>query len=457
MRVKVFVTMLAAILFLGAGIGTSGAIETETTSLSSSGDGPADENVIADRIIVAFSGPMPDWFEPWVEEENGEILLRSDKLHWASVQLPGADAATDATTTLEGREDVRFVEREVLYDLQYVDDPVGPVQTMDAVPDDPLYPDQWGYPAINAPEAWDIHVGSQDVTVAVLDTGIHGTHPDLMGNICGPHRSFVPGEPPLEDWHFHGSHVSGTVAAVSDNGIGVAGTSQSCLMDVQVCTRWGSCPSSGSIAAIEWAADNGADIISMSWGGGAESQLMQDALAYAYSQDVLLIAAAGNSGCFGGDRVIFPAKYPEVVAVAALQSPGSDVASFSSCGPEVEVAAPGASVLSTNNNNGYSYASGTSMAAPHTSGVAALIKSENPDLSAPELRCVLARTSDDLLAWGPDINTGWGRVDPVSGMNQDLVSPSPPSPGVPSPNPEQVAYLAANSCTPVALGVPLPS
>lgn len=457
MRVKVFVTMLAAFLFLGTGIGISGAVETDETAVSSSGDEAVDENVIEDRILVAFSGAVPDWFDSWVEERNGEILVQSDKLHWAGVKLPDAAAATDAMSALETREDVRSVEREVLYELQYVDVVEGPVQTTDAVPNDPLYPDQWGYPAIGAPDAWDINLGSHDVTVAVLDTGIHGTHPDLMGNICGPHRSFVPGEPPLEDWHFHGTHVSGTVAAVSDNGIGVAGTSQSCLMDAQVCTRFGSCPSSGSIAAIEWAADNGADIISMSWGGGAPSPIMQDALAYAYSQDVLLIAAAGNSGCFGGDTVIYPAKFPEVVAVAALQNPGSDTASFSSCGFAVEVAAPGASVLSTNNNNGYRYASGTSMAAPHASGVAALIKSENPDLDAAELRCVLARTSDDILAVGMDGKTGWGRVNPVSGMNLDLVSPNPPSPGVPSPDPEQVAYLGANSCTPVALGVWLPS
>jgi len=307
-----------------------------------------------------------------------------------------------------------------------------------------LYPSQWGYPAIFADVAWEITLGSHAAKVAVLDTGIKGNHPDLVPNLCGPHASFIPGEAPLVDGFGHGTHVAGTVAAVTNNGVGVAGTSQACLMDVKVLSRFGGGSWSGVAAGIRWAADNGADIISMSLGGGNPGVIMEDAVKYAYNtKGVLVIAAAGNSGCnISGlvpnirnnqpGTVIYPAIYPEVQAVAALAPPdGLSTAGFSSCGSAVEIAAPGQQVLSTLppcneailcSGSLYGYLDGTSMATPHVSGVAALVLSQNPGLSAVALRCLLDLTADDFLDAdrapipGRDYKGGWGKVNTLRAL-----------------------------------------
>lgn len=373
---------------------------------------------IPNEVVFGFVGGIPEGIEGWLAGRGGELLLRDDALGWVSARFPSEAAAEEAIAAATVRDDVRYAEHDGV---------VGLLLT----PNDPLYPQQWGYPAIRAPQAWDITLGSHAAKVAVLDTGILTTHPDLAPNACGPFTSFVPTEPTITDGHGHGTHVSGTVAAATNNALGVAGTAQACLMGAKVLSAGGSGQWTWVAAGIVWSADNGADVISMSLGGGLPPQVVADAVAYAWGKDVLIVAAAGNSGCGAGlqtrtdGSMIWPARYDEVQAVAALVAPdGRQTAGFSSCGADMEIAAPGGGVVSTWLGNSYASLSGTSMATPHVSGVAALVKSQNPGMSAFELRCLLDLTSDDLgLPMRPlrDAQTGWGRVNAQRALEVDAL------------------------------------
>ncbi len=392
--------MVAALLLIPMGWGAAGTEEAGMQDLPEAGS-----EQIPDEIVVGFRGPIPADFGSWVEAHDGEILIRDDVLHWASVRLADARASDTAIQDAMSRSDVRYAQHDA-YAYTMGREDAGP-------PNDPMYLEQWGFPAIHAPEAWAVQAGSHDVKVAVVDTGLDVHHPDLQGNVCGPHESFVPDEPTMEDLRMHGTHVAGTVGAVADNGIGGTGTAQTCLMGVKVLNRFGQGQWSWIAAGIRWAVDNGADVVSMSLGGVQATSAVEDAVNYAYAgHEKLVVAAAGNTACFPPqDRVLYPAKYPAVMAVASLAPPGNVRSSFSSCGPSVEIAAPGSHVLSTLPGGGYASWSGTSMATPHVSGTAALMLAEHPGTSGAVLRCVLAATSDGMPGPLPKWQTGWGRLN----------------------------------------------
>lgn len=388
------------------------------------------EGPVEDRLVIGFKGAVPANVATVVSEVGGELALELAPLSTVAVDFPSAKAAEDAIAQLQARDGIAYVEHDAYVGVDQLGVPHNPVTS----PEDPMYPQQWGYPAIHAPEAWMLSNGSHDVKVATLDTGLDTDHQDLEANACGPFESFVTFEPFIDDRHGHGTHVSGTVAAVSNDGVGVAGTSQSCIMHGKVLSGGGWGYTSWVAAGVVWAADNGADVISMSLGGGGFSQVMADAVAHAFEdQDVLVVSAAGNSGWAGCNSVIYPAKYEQSMAVAALQAPGDETAAFSSCGPEVDIAAPGAGVLSTLPGDRYASWSGTSMATPHVAGVAALVLDAWPEMDAPTLRCVLYATSDDLDDPGRDEDTGFGRVNALRATTLEPISPE---------NPASIASLA---------------
>jgi subtilisin len=225
-----------------------------------------------------------------------------------------------------------------------------------------------GVSQVKAPDAWQISQ-AKGIKVFICDTGIDSDHPDLVANLHEG-KSFVTSESTNEDYHGHGTHCAGSVAATF-NDMGVVGVAPyAYLHPVKVLSGSGSGQWSWLIAGLDWImSKKGARIASMSLGGPGAPQALADMCEAAYNDGVLLIAAAGNSGP-GANTVGFPAKYPHVVAVAAVDS-ADIVASFSSRGPELEVCAPGVNVLSTTRNGAYGTMSGTSMACPHVSGVAA--------------------------------------------------------------------------------------
>jgi len=313
------------------------------------------------------------------------------------------------------------------------------------VPDDPFWPQQWALPKIGAPQAWDI-ARCLGTIVAVLDTGVHLEHPDLR-NVLWTNPGEIPGNGIDDDgngkvddvhgWHFyqncstgicepyenrviaddngHGTHVTGIIAAETDNAIGIAGVSWGArAMIVKVLDQYGFGPWSDVAAGIIYATDNGAQIINLSLGDSHPSQLLQDAVNYAYHRGVLLIAACGNEG----KGVFYPAACENVMAVAVTDS-NDKRPDFSNYGPEVDIAAPGGEntdgIVSTWPwRDGYYYKYGTSMAAAHVSGAAALLWSWRPDFTNDQIQQRLETQADDVNADthpGPDPYLGWGRLN----------------------------------------------
>jgi subtilisin len=254
--------------------------------------------------------------------------------------------------------------------------------------------------------------GGAGIKVAVVDTGIDCGHPDLAPN-CIYGVSYVKGAKAFDD-HGHGTHVAGIIAA-RDNGSGVIGVApEATLYAVKVLDANGSGSWSAVASGIVWATRNNMDVISMSLGGTSFSQAVADAVQAASAAGVLVVSAAGNSGCC--DTVLYPAKLPESMAIAAVDA-NDQRASFSSTGPEVDVAAPGVAILSTVptgscklcDPSGYRTLSGTSMATPHVSGTGALLMSRG--FTAAQAWTQMSGTATDLGFPGFDLFYGWGRVD----------------------------------------------
>ncbi|WP_400164518.1 S8 family peptidase [Brevibacillus sp. TJ4] len=242
-----------------------------------------------------------------------------------------------------------------------------------AVPNDPyfsLY--QYGPQRIAAPAAWDVTQGSPEVTVAVVDTGVQLDHPDLRAKIV-PGYDFVSNDTSPADGNGHGTHVAGIAAAVTNNRIGIAGVCPlASIMPIRVLDNSGSGDLMNVARGIVYAAQQGAQVINLSLGAPASSSTLQSAVQYAWSRGAVIVAAAGNDGSATPN---YPANFANVIAVASTNE-NDTKSGFSNYGLWVDVAAPGDQVLSTYPRNYYSYLSGTSMAAPHVAGVAALLAAQ---------------------------------------------------------------------------------
>lgn len=269
---------------------------------------------------------------------------------------------------------------------------------------------------IDGPTAWDATLGG--VRVAILDTGVDQDHEDLSAQLV-LQKNFTD-SPTIDDLYGHGTHVGGIVAAITNNGLGVAGGCPNCqLLNGKVLNDSGSGAYSWVAGGIVWAADNGAKVINLSLGGSARSSTLGSAVNYAWNKGAVVVAAAGNSA---NPSKTYPAAYPNAIAVAATNN-RDQKASFSSYGAKwVDVAAPGENILSTFPNHpyrigkalGYDFASGTSMATPMTSAVAALIWSTPYGTSAPAVRTRLESTADKIAGTG----TYWsaGRVNAANAV-----------------------------------------
>lgn len=225
----------------------------------------------------------------------------------------------------------------------------------------------WGVKRVNAYSAWQYTTG-KGVDVAVIDTGIDYNHPDLKANYKGGYNVIDPSKPPLDD-QGHGTHVSGTIAAIKDLK-GVVGIAPDVnLYAVKVLDSSGSGQYSWVISGIEWAVNNKMKVINMSLGSRYGSNALKEAVKKAYEAGIVVVCAAGNDG----GAVNYPAAYvPYTFAISASDS-SDKIASFSSRGPEITFIAPGVSIYSTYKGGGYKTASGTSMASPHVAGLAALV------------------------------------------------------------------------------------
>jgi type VII secretion-associated serine protease mycosin len=294
------------------------------------------------------------------------------------------------------------------------------------IPNDTRYSTyQWNLPQIRAPYAWAVSTGSSDVIVAVLDSGVDLTHPDLEGQLVAGY-DFVNTDTNPSDDRGHGTHVAGIVAAHTNNNQGMASVAWgSKIMPVKVLDSRGRGTHSQGADGIIWATGQGARIINLSLGGESSSATLQNAVNYAYDRGVLVVAAAGNK-YEQGNPVMYPAAYPHVLAVAATGDQ-DEHADYSETGAYVDVAAPGGNPSSSWDSNPdhwilstywrgagrgeYLQVSGTSQAAPHVAGLAALVWSVNPSMSNDQVEQVIEETAVDLGAPGRDDVFGYGRID----------------------------------------------
>lgn len=295
-------------------------------------------------------------------------------------------------------------------------------------PNDPLFAQQWNFAMVGVPSAWE-HADGAGVVVAVLDTGVNFTGIDgFCGAVVFPYDALTQ-TAGLADMNTtaaygHGTHVAGTIAQCTNNGIGVAGIAPSVsLMPVRVLSDAGSGISSDVARGIDWAVGHGADVINMSLGADCDGAwsvcrdpVVDAAIERARAMGVVLVASSGNSA---SQFVGYPSSHPDVVSVGAVGSDGAvwttttgDVGSNQ--GSELALVAPGVQVLQETTNlgvYGYHTLTGTSMAAPHVSGAVALLLSANPTLSTDVVISLLTGTAVDIGDPGFDVATGWGRLD----------------------------------------------
>ena len=373
-------------------------------------------------LSVGFAQPDP---EPRFIE--GEILVKTGDgpvLGWELRHVPPGQ---------EKKEVDRLREEGLEAEVN------GVWEVIEAIPNDPRWAEQYGPVRIKAPQAWDISVGSDAVVISVIDTGVFCGHEDIAGK-CVPGWDFVNGDADPNDDHGHGTHVAGIASAVTNNSVGIAGVCWLCrIQPVKVLNSGGSGTWEAVASGIVFAANNGADVINMSLGGSGFSQVVQDAVIYAYGQEVLIFAAAGNTG---GEGVLYPAKYEQVIAVAATDA-ADNRASFSTTGPEVELAAPGVSNLSSVptgscslcDPSGYRSLSGTSMATPHAAGTGALLLSFRSTLTNTEARQVLQLTAADKGEIGRDRFYGFGLVDAYAALTFGGEFPTPTPTSEPTQTP----------------------
>ncbi|MBI4497226.1 MAG: peptidase S8 [Chloroflexi bacterium] len=303
------------------------------------------------------------------------------------------------------------------------------------IPNDVRFMQQWALGKINAPAAWDISTGSSEVIIAIVDSGIDLTHPDLQSKIVLPFNVANNSANAMDD-NGHGTHVAGIAAAASDNGTGVTGVAWGArIMPVKVVNDKGESTETLIANGMKYAVDKGAQIINLSLGGPDPDIILQEAVNYAYSKGALVIASAGNcysegTECDGKiNPPIYPAAYPHVLAVGGTDAQDGH-ASYSETGDYVDLVAPGGdppgstnpaqgilgTALRTKEPSGYGVQSGTSQAAPHVSGVAALVWSVNPTLTNDQVAQVLTSTAADLGPPGQDPTFGAGRVNALAAL-----------------------------------------
>ena len=309
------------------------------------------------------------------------------------MRVPSHRAARVAER-LSRRAEVEFVEEDIA---------LAPA----TMPNDPQI--GWHVSKIDAPGAWINGLG-EGVVIAVLDSGVDASHPDLAGKLV-PGYNFYDGNTNTSDVYGHGTKVAGVAAAITDNALGVVGIGrESAIMPVRVTNTSGAGYISMIAQGLTWAADYGTRVMNVSFTGVEGSSTIRSAANYVAEAGGIVVAAAGNCGCDQGT-----ADAETILSVGSTSSDDGP-SGFSTRGPFVDVAAPGESIPTTTNGGGYGAVSGTSFASPIVAGVAALLMAHDPSLDASAIESILESTSLDLGSPGWDSGFGWGRIDAALAM-----------------------------------------
>jgi subtilisin family serine protease len=381
--------------------------------------------LLATSILLAAPALSSSVNAPQIDpRQDHRIAAADDRFIVAFHELPADHARYNGLPVVEAIEGldmlvVRTKDPEALRALAARDANVRYVEwdnpryaTLSHVPDDARYNEagHWGSKRIGAEAAWDVTFGSSAVKIAVVDSGLNKDHQefagqsrilqgyDFRGNNNNPQDTAA--------CDYHGTHVTGTLGATINNGLGIAGLSQSSILPLKIfaptlvvlgigigCTT----TTTAIVNALKHAGDEGAHVSQNSWGGGSASAAINDAIAYAHERGTIHVAAAGNSGSCSNCVSQPWRSNPDKVLIISSSTSSDAFSSFSSQGPEVTFIAPGSSILSsTSGTSGYSSYSGTSMAAPHVSGTVGLVLAENPTWGFSTVKARLAATAEDL-------------------------------------------------------------
>lgn len=416
------VIVLMAWLFSTSSLGSSPASAGEGAPGASAAGSLA---FAPGQMVIKFASAEPaEVSVAAFEATQAAEMLQS--LGGSRLRISQNDPRLQLWTVPQGKERELAATMNTQAGVEYAE--LNSVYRADVVPNDPAYPNQWAHPKINSPAAWDVSTGSNTIVIAVVDTGVDLTHPDLTGKLVQGHDYYWYDTVP-EDENGHGTHVAGIAAASTNNSTGVAGMSWGAkIMPVKVLGPDGSGYNFDITDGILFAKNNGADIINLSLGGPTYDSAMQDAVNQAHTAGALVVAAMGNSGV---STPAYPAAYNNVMAVSATD-PGDALAYYSNYGSHVDIAAPGGEMSYLHDPNGiystmptynvymvtqygysknYDYLQGTSQATPYVSGLAALIWSVSPGLTNDQVQGVIQSTAVDLGTAGWDSSFGWGRIN----------------------------------------------
>lgn len=369
------------------------------------------------------------------------VRVVSTRLDATGHPVVSVHTATDRTTAAKLVKQAQKADRAVGVELDAV-------VSATAVPSgsDPYRGQQWDLAKVSASDAWQKSTGA-GVTVAVIDSGVDASNPDLAGHVLTGYDVIAGKAGTSTDLLGHGTHVAGTIAAVTGNGIGVASIAPDTkILPVKVLGADGKGYMSDTATGIIYAADHGANVINMSLGATAQVAAVTNAIAYARSKGVVVVAAAGNYRT-DGSPTTWPGADPGVIAVAATDS-NDKVASFSNAGSYVDVAAPGVGILSTYpvTLGSYTSMSGTSMASPHVAALAALIEAYRPGLNPDQVEKAIESSALDLGTTGRDNDYGYGRINAPAALS--AAAAMTPAPTTSSATPTTAPTTAATTKSP---------
>ena len=346
-------------------------------------------------LVQPRAGLSEAEFDKILKPHGGKQVGKIEGINVRIIELPAQASEKAVEALLKNNKHLKFAER----------DRIVPQDTTN----DPYFGNAWHLPKIGAPTAWATGTGA-GVTIAILDSGIDSKHPDLAGKVL-PGWNFYDGNSDLTDVTGHGTQVAGTAAAASNNATGVASIAGGAMiLPGRIASTTGSASFSTMAKGVTWAADQGARLANISYGGARSSSTVQSAGQYLKSKGGLLVVSGGNSGA---EEII--AASDALIAVSGTTSTDAK-ASWSSFGSYIDVAAPGAGIWTTNRGGGYGSISGTSIASPATAGVLALMMEANPKLGPDDLTKLLFSTAVDLGTAGYDKYFGHGRVDAAAAV-----------------------------------------
>lgn len=367
------------------------------------------------RLLVKFSDGISVDVQNWILGKQGvEIEDSMPQINMKVLKVP-ENALIGMKSKLEKINGVEYVETDSIIEPQ-------------TIPNDLEFPQQWHLKKIGATGGWDLTTGSEDVTIAIIDTGFKLDHPDFVDRfVTGYNVLTADNNVAGDEFCSHGTRVAGVIGPTTNNALGVSGvTWTNKIMPISVTANADRCATTTSNLAkgIIYAVDNGARVVNLSWGIFEGDRTITNAAKYMYNSGGIVVAASGNNG-----KLIKSTDNRYIISVGATDK-NDVVTSFSTKGKFVDFIAPGTNIYTTAVWIPYSSTAGTSFSAPIVSGLVALLFSENPTLSPSQVYDILKASSVDLGSPGYDTSYGWGRID----VNKALLLVPPYNP----PQPTQV-------------------